>query len=204
MNTYRNSQKRYYDSGAVYYIVTKTFNNFPFFKEKIFCDLFIEELKLCKELKKFKLYAFCLIYDHLNLLIQPNDEFNISKVMQSIKKETSRDINYIMSENEGDISECRLQETQYSRRYKKNYNIPHLSVYRQNFLQKYNRSQNIIPKFQWQKSFHDHIIRINVENEQDFRNHYNYTIYNYCKHKLPDNWKYTSLNYFDMMDEVVL
>ena len=79
MNQHRDSQKRHYEENSIYFIVTKTFENFPYFKEQIFCDLFIEDLKICKELKKFKLYGFCLIYDHLNLMIHPNNEFNISK-----------------------------------------------------------------------------------------------------------------------------
>ena len=114
MNQHRNSQKRYYEENSIYFIVTKTFQNFPYFKEPIFCELFIEELKLCKELKKFKLYGFCVIYDHLNLLIHPNNEFNISKVMQFLKRHCSRNANYIMGnvidfEFEGDIGQCRLQ-----------------------------------------------------------------------------------------------
>ena len=64
---YSNSQKRDFTNNSIYFIVTKTFYNFPYFKEPIFCELLIEELKLCKELKKFKLYGFCIIDDHLNL-----------------------------------------------------------------------------------------------------------------------------------------
>ena len=113
---HRNSQKRFYGQDKIYFVVAKTFKNQPYFKEPIFCDLLIEELKLCKKMKRFKLYGFCLIYDHLNLLLQPDDEFNISKVMQSIKKEFSRDANCLILNNskgdipneEGDIPECRL------------------------------------------------------------------------------------------------
>jgi REP element-mobilizing transposase RayT len=104
MRLHRNSQKRYYQENLIYFIVTKTFENFPYFKEPIFCDLLIEDLKICKKLKKFKLYGFCLIYDHLNLLIHPNEEFNVSKIMQFLKRHLSRNINYVIDiNNEGDI-----------------------------------------------------------------------------------------------------
>jgi len=62
---HRNSFKRFYGEGKIYYIVSKTRNNFSYFKETLFCDLFIEELRLCKQLKEFKLYAFSIIYDHI-------------------------------------------------------------------------------------------------------------------------------------------
>ncbi|MFH1822112.1 MAG: transposase [Patescibacteria group bacterium] len=200
---HRNSQKRFYGKDKIYFIVTKTYKNHPYFQEPIFCDLLIEEIKLCKGMKKFKLYAFSIIYDHLNLLIKPGEEYNISKVMQSIKKETARDINYIYNDkyynqnNEGDIPECRLQGMQYSQRKKQHYYTPKLAYFQKRFANKYNYNNVIqLPQFKWQKSFHDHIIR----NNKDYINHHNYTVYNHLKHKLPENWRYTSLNFPEMVD----
>ena len=96
MKLHKNSPKRIYFKGAIYYLVIKTKNNYPYFKEQIFCDLFIENLKICKILKGFKLYAFSVIYDHVNLMIEPNNEFDISQVMKSLKRNVSRNINIIM------------------------------------------------------------------------------------------------------------
>ena len=39
---HRNSQKRDYTDNNIYFIVTKTHNNFLYFKELIFCELLIE------------------------------------------------------------------------------------------------------------------------------------------------------------------
>ncbi|MFH1427183.1 MAG: transposase [Patescibacteria group bacterium] len=183
---HRNSQKRFYGEDKIYFIVTKTYKNHPYFQESIFCDLLIEELKMCKSMKKFKLYAFSIIYDHLNLLIKPGEEYNISMVMKSLKENLSRDINYIILNNfnEGDTSTCRLHLREL------------LINYQKIFVQKYGNPQFKIPQFKWQKSFHDHVIR----NEKDYINHHNYTIYNHLKHKLPENWKYTSLNFPEMVD----
>jgi len=212
MSLHRNSQKRYYQENSIYFIVTKTFENFSYFKEPIFCDLFIEDLKICKELKEFKLYGFCLIYDHLNLLIHPNKEFDISEIMRSLKTNFSRDCNYIIDgvENpegpEGEVAPPRLQDFQPPRLHpQKSFHLQfHMQKYLQNlknqFIQKYGKNQIIIPKFKWQKSYHDHIIR----NEKDFQNHYNYTVYNFQKHNLPNDWKYTSLNYEELVDGIVL
>gem|GEM_PF-3055349 len=43
---HRKSQKIFYGQDYIYFIVNKTHNNFSYFKERILCDLFIEELKL--------------------------------------------------------------------------------------------------------------------------------------------------------------
>lgn len=190
MQIHKNSQKRYYEENSTYFIVAKTFQNFPYFKEPIFCELFVKELKLCRELKKFKLYGFCVIYDHLNLIIHPGNEFNISKIIKSLKENVSRDINYVIANNhnEGDTSTCRLRV----RKLIKDYQIQ--------FIKKYGKNQTVIPKFKWQKSYYDHIIR----NNKDFEYHHNYAVYNFQKHNLPENWKYTNLNYESLIDGIGL
>ena len=202
MHPCRNSQKRHYQENSIYFITTKTFESFPYFKEPIFCEFLVEELRICKILKKFKLYTFCLSYDHLHLLIQPRDKFNISKIMQFLKRHISRNINFILDFRPvGDIGQCRLQK-ENNKRYE---HIIHccdqkLKQFKNQFIQKYGKTQIVISKFKWQKSFHDHIIR----NEEDFESHYDYTIYNFQKHNLPEDWKYTSLNYEELIDGIVL
>jgi len=41
---HRHSQKRFYGEGKIYFITTNTFKRFPYFKEDLFCELFIENL----------------------------------------------------------------------------------------------------------------------------------------------------------------
>jgi REP element-mobilizing transposase RayT len=93
---HRNSQKRIYFEDAEYFVTCKTQGNYPFFEEKIFCDLFVENLRLCKELKGFVLYAWVLVWDHFHLLVRPSDEFDISDVMHNLKRVTSLQINHVI------------------------------------------------------------------------------------------------------------
>ena len=191
---HRNSQKRFYGEDKIYYVVTKTKNNFPYFKEFLFCDLMIENIKLCKELKPFKLFAFSIIYDHLNLLLKPEPPFNISQIMHAIKRHFSRNANLIIDVNntplnEGAVCKPRLHLDAHE------FNIK-LIDYRKQFIRQYSHPQFAIPLFQWQKSFRDHVIR----GEKDFYTHWRYTVYNPLKHGLPDDWAYTSLNHEDMID----
>jgi len=183
---HRNSQKRYYGEGKTYYIVTKTHENFPYFRELIFCELFIEELKLCKEMKNFVLFAWSIIYDHVNLLIKTREEYNISQIMKSLKENVSRDANYIITgkTNEGDTSTCRLHLKEMIGSWQIEYD------------KKYNRAQCNFPLFKWQKSFHDHVIR----GQKDFYHHYGYTVNNPLKHGLPENWPWSSENHIETVD----
>ncbi len=189
MNQHRNSQKRDYGENSIYFITANCFQKFCYFKESIFCEIFIQDLKIAKALKKFKLYAFCLNYNHCHLIIHPSNKYNISKIMQNIKRTVSLHINQTMSGNlsESDNIYCRFQRD-------------FLMQMRDQFIEKYSRNQTKIPKFKWQKSYYDHIIR----NNKDFEYHNNYTIYNFQKHNLPSDWKYTSLNYEYLIDGIDL
>jgi REP element-mobilizing transposase RayT len=217
MKLHKNSSKRIYFPGAIYYIVIKTEYNYPYFEEEIFCDLFIENLKICKELKHFKLYAFSLIYDHVNLILEPSNEFNVSKTIKSFKENLSRNINIVMgytiNQNsplfEGETTSFRPQglRKKFFNLFKGNfddisYNKIHIDQYKNKFVEKF-RGSNPYPEFKWQLSFYDHYIRFHknhLKKQKDWDFHYNYTVYNHLKHGLPENWKYTSLNYPEMIN----
>jgi REP element-mobilizing transposase RayT len=118
MKLHRNSQKRIVFEDACYFVTFYTKHRFPYFKESIFCDLFVENLRLCKQLKGFLLYGWVVIYEHIHLMIQPNNKYNISDVMQFLKRHTSRNINICMgyaswprsATPESDIGQCRFQD----------------------------------------------------------------------------------------------
>ena len=194
MKLHRNSQKRFHSPNLIYFITTNTHHGFEYFREPIFCDMFIENLRVCKKLKQFELFAFNMIYNHLHLLLKSNNQFNISKIMHFLKKNVGNNINKIMGYNkfklthEGEFAQTRLQLDE------------RIKVFKIKFINKYDQNQIIIPKFKWQDSFHDHYIR----NEKDLEHHYYYTVNNHLKHGLPEDWPYTSLNYPDLIDETEL
>lgn len=205
MLKHRNSQKRIIFQDACYFITVKTFNNFPYFKESIFCppgpksirtgDLFMENLRLYKQIKGFLLYGWVLIYDHFHLMVQPEDDWSVSDVMFSIKKQFSHNVNRVMGFNkipvnpEGGQALVRLHVCGILHHDENWLYINKFDQYVQKlknqFQQKY-QNNHPFPKFQWKESFHDHYIR----NENDFDYHMEYIAYNPTKHGLPVNWPY--------------
>ena len=192
MKQHRDSQKRIYFEDAIYSITCKTKNNREFFREKIFCDLFVENLRICKKLNGFLLYAWVLVWDHFHLLVKPSDDFNLSGIMHFLKRHTSRNINIIMCNIsmphipfEGEDGHPRLRGVDVSiiNMIFKEY------IFRFRFKIKY-LNQNPFPLFKWQKSYHDHYIR----NDKDFAFHWEYIKRNPEKHKLPDCWPYVFTN----------
>ena len=214
---HRNSQKRHHQENKTYFITCSVKDKKDFFKESLFCELFVEELRLVKQLKQFELHAFGLNYNHFHLLIMSSQEFDISKIMQSLRRHFIRNVNIVMGFNEqnippesaigqsrfhgealflktNNVSEIpKAHNSRESKEIIKAFDLHSLKL-KNKFTQKYGANQDV-PKFQWQKSFHDHVIR----NEKDFKRHHYYTQYNFLKHGLPKNWRYTSLNYADMI-----
>ncbi|MDD3051737.1 MAG: transposase, partial [Candidatus Cloacimonetes bacterium] len=96
---HRNSQKRIYGD-YVYFITSCVDGNAEYFREKFFCELWINELRMAKEVHKIELFAFCLNYDHFHLLIKPNNEIaNYSEFVKFLKRNFSQNMNKIMGYN---------------------------------------------------------------------------------------------------------
>ena len=203
---HRNSQRRVYGD-QIYLITSRVEGEYKFFKHQILCDVWIQELRLTKDVSHMKLFAFCLNYDHFHLLIKPDiTEANYSKIMQFLKRHSSRNINVIFGynkrSNEGDIGQYRLQNKTNNAHHRLRNELNKFDEYvlklRESFKQIYGKNHDI-PKFKWQKSFFDHMIR----NKKDLEKHFNYTIYNFLKHELPEKWKYTGLNFKPLLDDFI-
>jgi putative transposase len=194
MFLHKNSQRRIYFSEAIYFITIVVKDRLPFFAEEIFCDLLVGELKLGKTLKEFNLYGFVIIPDHVHLLIEPGDKYNISEIMRSFKTNCSRNINRIINVLEDAVMSPRLRGVGLNHLNKI------LPKYRNQFIQKYGSSQSQFPKFQWQKSFYDHYLR----NSQDFKNHLEYIWHNPQKHHLINNFEnYPHSSYNDKYNDLI-
>jgi REP element-mobilizing transposase RayT len=216
---HRDSQKRYYIQGAIYFVTFNTKDWFPFFREPLFCDLLVEELRLCKKLKQFKLYGFVVMPDHVHALIQPADEETISSIMHWIKRNSSRNVNRILQNevlnvkdrfrlhaapclSEGADDHPRLQSGTTPRAIT-NERLSIVNEFIPLFEQKFESIKNQFhrehpnpslhfPKFQWQKSYHDHVIR----DERDFHNHLEYIWFNPVKDGLtPDLQHYPFVSF---------
>src|SRR3990167_5654572 len=148
MYMHRNSQKRIYIPEGIYFVSTKTKDNFPYFRDMRLAELCADRIRVAQMIKPFNVLAYVIIPDHIHLLIQPKGESTISGIMHCIKRNIARSANIII-------------------------NNPH-----------FNRStgEDDLPRlhFEWQSSFHDHVIR----NDEDLYTHIEYIRYNPEKHGL--------------------
>jgi REP element-mobilizing transposase RayT len=195
-------QKRIFFDGATYFVTGVAQNWVEYFKEPIFCELFIEISKLAKEMKEFDLYAFVILLEHFHLMFIPHNAQDLSQIMQFVKRHYTRHINFILGyEHEGAICKSLLRLGEKYKIYgdliEKHYKYS--MELRKQFFVKYGSDQTQFPKFRWQKSFRDHYIR----NQKDFDEHMRYIYENPMKHKIPDpeQYKYIYTNFPELINE---
>ncbi|MDD5342329.1 MAG: transposase [Patescibacteria group bacterium] len=164
---YKNSQKRIYIENAIYFVTTKTKDNYPYFRNEILTGLFINRLSIAEQSMRFRLFGFVVIPDHVHILIQPSGKYNISKIMFTIKKQFSHEVNRLIGVNSRIATTVGEQALVRLRRFV----ITH-KIY--------------IRKFGWLKSYHDHIIL----NDKDFNRHVEYLRLNPIKHGLVKEGEY--------------
>ena len=96
---HRNSQKRIYIKGGIYFITTNTRERFPFFENDLLCEVMVNQIEFCKRNYEIDMYAYKINPDHLHLLFSVGNQFTISDVMFSLKKQTAHGINQIPKKN---------------------------------------------------------------------------------------------------------
>jgi len=187
--------------GRAVFITTATYRRYPYFSNPVLAELFILDLHFATRLKEIEIYGYTVMPDHVHFLFRPTEEVTYSEVVGSIKRNVARDINCLLADRpfirnllEGDDSNRRLRgnfETTMLQSTKLSYAGHEQHFRRLESLRRLlkHSADGKIPRFRWQKSFRDHIIR----NEGDFHKHLNYIQSNAVKHGLanePEDWKW--------------
>ena len=198
---HRNSQKRYVIEGAIYFITTNTHDRIEYFNEDILCDLFIEDLRLTQVLKHFNIFSYKINPQHIHVMIQPKGNVTYFEIMRSLKTNFSRNANRVMGYDPNFPPHATLPDANVGSLYHaKAGSLYHakagsrdpafnpmeyshrIDAYRQRLIAAHG-IDSPYPKFKWQSSYHDHIIR----NRRDFMAHVNYIKRQWRKHKLSAN-----------------
>ena len=85
--------RRYFEEGAAYFITTATKDRKPLFNDQKFCRILLVNIEYHKTIFDYLVLGYCLMPDHLHLILKPGTRFNLSFIMQMIKGSFSRKIN---------------------------------------------------------------------------------------------------------------
>ncbi|MCX6011868.1 MAG: transposase, partial [Chloroflexi bacterium] len=89
------SIKRYYIDNAAYFITTVTQDRTELFKDEKYCKILLITIEYFKLVLDYRLYGFCIMPDHLHLIIHPCGKYNFSYIMKMIKGSFSNKLNKI-------------------------------------------------------------------------------------------------------------
>ena len=79
-----NRSLRIHYPGLIYYVINRGNNRQAIFLEDEDYERYLGVLYRFKKAYEFKLFAYCLMTNHVHLLIKVSEKGNISKIMQSI------------------------------------------------------------------------------------------------------------------------
>jgi len=102
--------KRYFEEGYPYLITTATFNREPIFCDERNCKILLATIEFFKLVLDYKLFAYCLMPDHLHLIIQAYSPYDISYIMKMIKGNFARKYNKMLS-RQGKVWQDRFYDT---------------------------------------------------------------------------------------------
>jgi len=91
--------KRYFETGYSYFVTTISHERHPIFTDEKTCRILLITIEYFKLILDYKIYAYCIMPDHMHLILHPIGKYNLSYIMQMIKGSYARKINKINASN---------------------------------------------------------------------------------------------------------
>ena len=101
--------KRYFEEAAAYSVTTVTKERKPLFVDRKLCRILLVNIEYHKTIFDYMVLGYCLMPDHLHLILRPGNRFNLSYVMQMIKGGFARKVNKL-NETHGSIWQRRYYD----------------------------------------------------------------------------------------------
>jgi putative transposase len=94
--------KRFYEENAAYFLTTVTKDRIQIFKDPKNCKILLVTIEYFKLILDYRLYGFCIMPEHLHLIIHPFGKYDFSYIMKMLKGSFARKLNKI-KDKEGKI-----------------------------------------------------------------------------------------------------
>ena len=85
--------KRYFESNAAYFVTSVTYKRKALFVEEEAVSLLLLTIEYFKLTLDYRIFAFCILPEHIHFIIQPFGKYNLSHIMLMIKGNFSRRFN---------------------------------------------------------------------------------------------------------------
>ena len=85
-------QKKNIKTNTSYYLTMTVVDWIDIFTRKNHCDAIIDSLKYCQEHKGLTVYAYCIMSNHIHLVVNVDEPFQLKDTIRDFKKFTSKKI----------------------------------------------------------------------------------------------------------------
>ena len=89
---------KFSDQEKLFFVSFATVNWIDVFTRPVYKDIVVESLHYCTEHKGLEVYAWCIMTNHVHLIIGSNQE-PLEAIMRDLKKHTSKTILKVIAEN---------------------------------------------------------------------------------------------------------
>ena len=96
---------KFRDPDKLYFVSFSTVNWIDVFTRTLYKDIFVESLKFCIRIKGLEIYAWCIMSNHVHLIIGSRME-KLENILRDLKRHTSRQL---LDAIEGNIQESRKE-----------------------------------------------------------------------------------------------
>jgi REP element-mobilizing transposase RayT len=172
------TQKHFVQAGT-FHITTTTASREPWCNLPGVPQMIIDNLCMSRNVHGVKLHAFCILPDHIHLILSCNEK-GFSSFMHSFKKTTSRDVSRFLGGSDFRIAAAEVKGSRSGG--SKTAASPVLPL-----------------RVKWQKGYHDELIRTSVQRSTALA----YVQGNAMKHELVHDildWPWTSLHFEHLSD----
>lgn len=94
-----STKYKFKDNKKLYFVSFATVNWIDVFSRRLYKDIFMESLQFCQEHKGLELYAYCIMSNHVHLIIG-SENASLSGIVRDLKKYTSYKIIKAIEENQ--------------------------------------------------------------------------------------------------------
>jgi len=95
-----STKYKFSDPDGVYFVTFAVVNWIDVFTRKEYRDLIVDSLNFCKKEKGLIIFAWCLMSNHIHLIIQAEQSKRLSDILRDFKKFTSKAILQAISINQ--------------------------------------------------------------------------------------------------------
>lgn len=91
---------RIHNEEALHFVSFATVGWIDVFTRRVYKDILVDSLRYCQKQKGLEVFAWCIMSNHIHLIIRARDGYRLSGILRDLKRFTSRKLLQAIESNE--------------------------------------------------------------------------------------------------------